>query len=158
MTVLRFHASQDDRLREYMDTISIHQLRVRHWCGEICASMGLEVSDDLDLAARYHDEAERVLGDTPGPAKARFWYLRWALAIAEWVVLREMGHSWRLSWLEKRILALADKADAWLIACRVGAADDPEWVEAFAKLQRMADKLGTDWLREFALAAREGKR
>jgi hypothetical protein len=158
MTVLRFHASQDDRLRDYMDTIDIHQLRVRHWCGQICKSLGVEVSPDLDKASRFHDEAEKVLGDMPGPAKARFWYLRWAYAIAERTVLREMGLSWTLTRQERRILALADKADAWLIACRVGAADDPEWVEAFAKLERMAEKLGTDWLRDFALAAREGKR
>jgi hypothetical protein len=158
MTVLRFHASQDARLRNYGDTISLHQMRVRLWCGQICKSLGVEVSLDLDKAALNHDQAERVLGDTPGPAKARFWYLRWAYAIAEWVVLREMGLSWTLTRQERRILALADKADAWLIAARVGAADDPEWVEAFAKLQRMADKLGTDWLRDFALAAREWKR
>jgi len=158
MTVLRFHASQDVRLRDYMDTIEDHQIRVRHWCGQICASLGIEVSPDLDKASRFHDEAERVLGDTPGPAKARFWYIRFAHAIAERAVLRERGLRWTLTRQERRILALADKADAWLIACRAGSANKPEWVEAFAKLERMADKLGTDWLRDFALAAREGRR
>jgi hypothetical protein len=158
MTVLRFHASQDDRLRDYMDTIDFHQLRVRHWCGQICKSLGIEVSPDLDKASRFHDEAEKVLGDMPGPAKERFPALAAAYAKAELQVLTEMGLTWNLTRQEADILQLADKADAWLIACRVGAADDPEWLEALAKLERMAEKLGTDWLRDFALAAREGRR
>jgi 5'-deoxynucleotidase YfbR-like HD superfamily hydrolase len=158
MTVIRFHASPDPALQNSGDNIDVHQLRVRLWCGQICRSLGVEVSPDLDKAALNHDEAERILGDVPGPAKERFWYLRWAYAIAERAVLREMGLTWNLTRQENDILQLADKADAWLIACRVGAADDPEWMEAFAKLERMADKLGTDWLRDFALAAREGRR
>ena len=158
MTVIRFHASQDARLRNYGDNISMHQMRVHLWCGQICKSLGVSVSPDLDKASKNHDQAERVLGDVPGPAKERFWYIRLAHAIAERVVLREMGLRWTLTRQERRILAFADKADAWLIACRVGAADKPEWVEAFAKLERMAEKLGTDWLRDFALAAREGRR
>jgi hypothetical protein len=158
MTVLRFHASQDARLRNYGDTIPWHQRRVRSWCIEICSSLGVDVSPDLDKAALNHDQAERVLGDMPGPAKERFPALAAAYAKAEFQVLTEMGLTWNLTRQEADILALADKADAWLIACSVGAADDPEWVEAFAKLQRMADKLGTDWLRDFALAAREGRR
>jgi hypothetical protein len=158
MTVLRFHASPDPALQNSGDNIDVHQLRVRRWCGQICSSLGVDVSPDLDKAALNHDQAERVLGDMPGPAKERFPALAAANAKAELQVLTEMGLTWNLTRQEADILNLADKADAWLIACRVGAADDPEWVEAFAKLQRMADKLGTDWLRDFALAAREGKR
>jgi 5'-deoxynucleotidase YfbR-like HD superfamily hydrolase len=158
MTVLRFHASQDARLRNHGDTISLHQIRVHQMCFDIARSLGVRVSPDLDTAALYHDEAEKVLGDMPGPAKERFPSLAAAYAKAELQVLTEMGLTWNLTRQEADILALADKADAWLIACRVGAADDPEWVEAFAKLERMAEKLGTDWLRDFALAAREGRR
>jgi 5'-deoxynucleotidase YfbR-like HD superfamily hydrolase len=158
MTVLRFHASQDARLRGYGDNISMHQMRVHLWCEQICNSLGVDLSPDLHKAALNHDQAERVLGDTPGPAKERFPALAAAYAKAELQVLTEMGLTWNLTRQEADILQLADKADAWLIACRVGAADDPEWVEAFAKLERMADKLGTNWLRDFALAAREGKR
>jgi hypothetical protein len=158
MTVLRFHASQDARLRNYGDTVTSHQMRVRGWCIEICRSLGFHCSTDLHNAARFHDEAEKVLGDMPGPAKERFPALAAAYAKAELQVLTEMGLTWNLTRQENDILQLADKADAWLIACRVGAADDPEWLEAFAKLERMADKLGTEWLRDFAIAAREGRR
>ena len=113
----------------------------------------------MDKASRFHDEAETVLGDMPGPAKERFPALAAAYAKAELQVLTEMGLTWNLTRQEADILQLADKADAWLIAARVGAADDPEWLEAFAKLQRMADKLGARaWLDNFALEARAGRR
>jgi hypothetical protein len=159
MTVLRFHASQDARLREYGDTITAHQLRVWLCASQICKSLGIEISPDLDKASKNHDEAERVLGDMPGPAKERFPALAAAYAKAELQVLTEMGLTWSLTRQEADILQLADKADAWLIAARVGAADESEWLEAFAKLQRMADKLGARaWLDNFALEARAGRR
>jgi len=42
-------------------------------------------------AAMHHDEAERVLGDMPGPAKEAFPALAAAYAKAELSVLTEMG-------------------------------------------------------------------
>jgi 5'-deoxynucleotidase YfbR-like HD superfamily hydrolase len=147
MTVLRWHANPDARLRESGDNIDDHQIRVMALCHSLAATIGLPlVGTDLLKAARHHDEAERVVGDVPGPAKRRFKALASALEAAEAEVREEMGLSWRLSPVEAQVLDLADKLDAWQHArsCGVSGA---EWHYAELRLRDAARRISaTEWL------------
>ena len=149
MTVLRWHAHEDHRLRDSGDDIDTHQSRVAFLCISLAAYIGHPLHDsDLPQAALHHDEAERVLGDMPGPAKDRFPALAAAYAKAELHVLTEMGMNWTLTRKENDMLTLCDKLDAWQFARNHGVTGG-EWDCALAKLRIMAHKLGaTKWLDE----------
>ena len=149
MTVLRWHAHADHRLRHSGDDIHGHQCRVAMLCHSLAAYIGHPLHDsDLPHAALRHDEAERVLGDMPGPAKDRFPALAAAYAKAELQVLTEMGYNWTLTRKENDMLTLCDKLDAWLWARDHGVTGG-EWDCALAKLRIMAHKLDcTRWLDE----------
>lgn len=139
-TVNRWHCHPDPRLRNSGDTILAHQSRVALLCNQFAVALGL--SDDrcrwLDYAAWHHDEAEKIVGDIPGPAKARFPALAAAYARAELEVLTDMGLSWSLSRADADLLHLADKLDAELWARGVGVTGSHD-CEA---LQALADRLG----------------
>lgn len=149
MTVLRWHAHADPRLRNSRDDIDGHQLRVASLCVSLAARIGYQLHDnDLVDAALHHDEAERVLGDMPGPAKDRFPALAAAYAKAELQVLTEMDINWTLTLKENDMLTLCDKLDAWQWARDHGVTGG-EWDCALAKLRIMAHKLDcTKWLDE----------
>lgn len=143
MTVNRFHAHPNDRLRNSGDTIKRHQNRVALLCLRICSAIDARLSPDLSRAAKNHDAAEQVIGDMPGPAKERFPALAAAYAKAELEVLAEMGLTWTLTRQEADILALADKLDAWLWASRHGV----RLIEDEPKMRAIADRLGaSEWL------------
>jgi 5'-deoxynucleotidase YfbR-like HD superfamily hydrolase len=150
MTVLRWHANADRRLRDSGDTIDGHQMRVVSLCVSLAASIGHPLHDsDLPLAAIKHDEAERVLGDMPGPAKYRFPALAAAYAEVEKQVLTEMGYDWTLTDKEQDMLTLCDKLDAWVWARDHGVTGG-EWDCALANLRIMAHKLDcTRWLDDY---------
>ena len=139
-TINRWHCHPDQRLRNSGDTILAHQARVALLCNQFAVALGL--SDDrrceLVFAAKNHDEAEKIVGDIPGPAKARFPELRAAYETAEREVLADMGLSWSLSSTEADLLHLADKLDAELWARGVGVTGSHD-CEA---LQALADRLG----------------
>ena len=147
MTVNRWHCHPDDRLRNSGDTIDSHQARVAVMCADLARHLGLSLAgSDLIRAAGRHDEAERVLGDMPGPAKARFQALAAAYAKAELQVLTEMGLNWNLTRKEAAILDLCDKLDAWRWA-RDRGVTGPEWDSALWKLRIMARDIGAEtWL------------
>jgi len=149
MTVLRWHAHADHRLRSSSDDIHGHQCRVAMLCHSLAAYISHPLHDsDLPHAALRHDEAERVLGDMPGPAKDRFPALAAAYAEVEKQVLTEMGYDWTLTDKEQDMLTLCDKLDAWLWARNHGVTGG-EWDCALAKLRIMAHKLDcTKWLDE----------
>jgi len=149
MSVLRWHAHADHRLRDSGDDIDGHQLRVASLCVSLAARIGYQLHDnDLVDAALHHDEAERVLGDMPGPAKDRFPALAAAYAKAELQVLTEMDINWTLTLKENDMLTLCDKLDAWQWARDHGVTGG-EWDCALAKLRIMAHKLDcTKWLDE----------
>lgn len=148
--VLRFHASQDARLRLCGDNIDMHQRRVMALCQDMAAAIGLPLhqSQLLDYA-RHHDEAEAVLGDIPGPAKERFPDLAAIYAKCEAVVLAEMGLGpWRLTGREKLLFQACDKLDAIMTAQKQGVTGD-EWPGEIGKMKRRAADLGAlaaDWL------------
>ena len=146
-TVNRWHANADPRLRDSLDTIDAHQQRVATLCHSLAAHMGHPLTEsDLLLAARNHDEAERVLGDMPAPAKARFPELAEAYAIAEREVLRGMGLDWTITAKEEQMLHLCDKLDAYIFAVSRGVTGQ-EWDEARALINVMSDKFkARDWV------------
>lgn len=139
MTVLRWHNNPNPALRNSGDCIEAHQKRVCDLCCEIAARIGLPlVGSDLPRAALHHDEAERVLGDMPNPAKAKYPELADAYKRAEKQVLAEMGHTWTLTAQEHAILRLADRADHWRWAVIHQAAHTDDWQQAKRDLYRMA--------------------
>ena len=150
MTVLRWHAHEDHRLRNSGDDTDGHQCRVACLCLSLAAYIGHTLHDsDLPVAALMHDEAERVLGDMPGPAKYNYPALAAAYAKAELQVLTEMGYNWTLTRKENDMLTLCDKLDAWLWALDHGVTGG-EWDCALAKLRIMAHKLDcTRWLDDY---------
>jgi 5'-deoxynucleotidase YfbR-like HD superfamily hydrolase len=142
----RWHANADPRLRDAGDTIDAHQRRVTTLCLSLAAHMGHPLSgSDLLIAAASHDEAERVLGDMPSPAKARFVLLATAYASAERVVLEEMGLTWTLTAKEQQMLHLCDRLDAYMFATSRGVTGQ-EWDEARTCINVMSDKFkARDW-------------
>jgi hypothetical protein len=137
----RWHANDDLRLQHSCDHIRGHQDRVAVLCDELASALGYEISPALDKAARHHDEAERVLGDLPGPAKERFPALAAAYAKAELEVLTDMGLCWTLSRLESAILDICDKLDAMLWGVAIQGWT-PEWVDTEKALCLKAEKIG----------------
>lgn len=144
MTVNRWHAHPDYRLRNGGETIDDHQEAV-HWkVKDFCAHMGIKANDDLICAARYHDEAERVLGDMPATAKRSFPALAAAYAKAELEILTEMGYTWSLTRQEADILKLCDMLDAYqsmLVRAPDLAAND-DWQHYLAEMRKIAERIG----------------
>ena len=149
MTVTRFHSHP--RLRHAGDDIDKHQQRVATLCLSLSAAIGHQVyMGDLIRAAMHHDEAEKVLGDMPAPAKARFPALAAAYAKAELTVMVEMGHTWSLTRQEDAMLRLCDRLDAWQWAVSHGETGD-EWDAMRGELVKLAMHIGPDalaWLTE----------
>lgn len=142
--VTRWHCHPDPSLRNSGDTIAAHQSRVAIMCNQFAVALGLN-SARLVHAAQHHDEAEKIVGDIPGPAKKRFPALLAAYEAAEREVLADMGLSWSLTQQEAAILHMADKLDAELWARRCGVTGSHDCDE----LQALADRLGLgDMVRE----------
>ena len=155
-TVNRWHAHADPRLRNSGDTIDGHQARVCDLCLSLAACIGWPLhGSDLPRAALHHDEAERVVGDIPGPAKVRFPELAFAYAQAERVIMADRGIApFDLTIEESRILSICDALDAvqWAMKC---AADGPLLDADRAAIRRHAmalDPLAMEWV-ERQLAA-----
>ena len=140
MTVNRWHAHEDARLRNSGDTVARHHIEVERLCRMFARHLQLEPGRRAELchAACHHDAAEAVLGDMPGPAKAMFPALAAAYEAAERDVLASMGLSWSLTPTEADMLHLADKLEAELWARRHGVSGTHDC----DKLQALADRLG----------------
>lgn len=142
MTVNRWHSHPDARLRNSGDCIERHQWRVADLCRQICDALGQPVSRELLLAALYHDEAEREIGDLPRPARATFPALAAAYEQAAREIMQARGLVFDLTEAEEHILHFADRFDAWRWATSIGAGDCHEWRDEIAELRRMAAALG----------------
>ena len=144
MTVNRFHAHPDARLRNCGDTIDAHQIRVLDLAQSLAGAMGIATSPDLDRACLHHDDAERIVGDIPGPAKRRFPALRAAYERAELEVLTDMGLNWSLTLQEALILRVCDVLDAYHTMQKHAPdlASGHGWPEDIAELRKIAEKLG----------------
>ena len=104
-----------------------------------------QASAALLRAARRHDAPELLTGDIPHVAKQRWEMLRRGIEEAEGLAAAEMGLKWpELSQDEGRILALADRLQAFLYI----NAYAPAQLEAIgmnrAELCRMAWAIGPD--------------
>ena len=64
----RWHANDDWRLRESGETISQHQYE----CEALARDLFPNAPETLFAAIRYHDEAEKILGDMPFTTKRDF--------------------------------------------------------------------------------------
>ena len=144
---VRWHANTNPSLRDARDTIDDHQRRVTTLCHSLADHIGHPLTDsDLLHAAANHDQAERVLGDIPAPAKMRFHALASAYETAEQQVLADMGLTWTLTAKEQQMLRLCDRLDAYLFAKSKGVTG-AEWDELRTVLDVMADKFhAQDWV------------
>ena len=154
MTVLRWHNNSDPRLRNSRDCIDGHQRRVAVLVHELCALIGHPLHDsDLVRWALVHDEAERITGDVPGPAKRRWPKLAAALEDAEREARRDLGIAEpNLSAREQRIFKLCDALDAFLWAHACQATHTIDWQAEMVRLQAMAagiDARAVEWAREY---------
>lgn len=120
--VNRWHASESRALRESQDDTLDHAQRVCDMAGEVCAHLGIDMSPDLGAACWYHDTPEAIMGDWPATLTRSYRVARWAKAILEWQIKRQMGLSWRLTRQEALILSLCDTLDAvmWARDCDPG--------------------------------------
>ncbi|RME95342.1 MAG: hypothetical protein D6773_18505 [Alphaproteobacteria bacterium] len=162
--VMRWHSNADPRLRLSGDTVREHSRRVVTLCQRIAAAIGLPLThSDLLTAALHHDDAEALVGDTPGPAKAMWPFLAEALQRAEasaHEMLGTPGWPWELNATEAAIIDLADRADAWAWAVRCGAGETAEWAasrtrmlkaalaispDAFAVIEEFIEETETQW-------------
>ena len=144
---MRWHSNANRALRDSGDTIDMHQRRVTALCLSLAAHIGHVVTGrDLLHAALHHDEAERVIGDMPSPAKARFPALALEYEAAEAVILSEMGLTWTLTDKEQTMLRICDKLDAYTWSRKHGATG-PEWDDLLvALLLRSLRISASDWV------------
>ncbi len=143
MTVNRWHAHHDYRLRNCGDNIRSHQASVEDLARDLCKRIGIEPSDDLLFAALHHDEAEAILGDMPATAKRRFPALAAAYAKAELEILTEMGYTWSLTRIEADILKLCDMLDAYkvMLTYAPNLASQEDWQHDVAEMRKLAERL-----------------
>lgn len=135
-TVNRWHNNADPRLRNCGDNIDAHQARVEGLVKSLCEYLGAPASPDLLYAARHHDEAERVLGDMPGPVKAQYPELAAVYERLERKILADMGIVFTLTDSEARMLKFCDRLDAYHVARSVSAHEADEWRAALNCLWR----------------------
>jgi hypothetical protein len=138
--VSRWHAKPSDKLRLSGDTITAHQIR----CAEYLIQLYPAAPARLVHIVRVHDEAERIVGDMPYPAKLRFPALRAAYEAAEAEVMAEMGHPVPETPKERAWLKLVDRLDAqvWMLRHAPELARDDEWRDSGWVIHAMAEKLG----------------
>lgn len=138
--VSRWHANADDRLRLSGDTITAHEIR----CVLLLNQLHPNPSNRLREIVRHHDEAERIVGDMPYPAKVRFSALRVAYAAAEAIVMQEMGHPVPETLTERQWLKLVDRLDAqmWMTRYAPELAATDEWQDSAREIAVLADALG----------------
>lgn len=158
MTVLRWHSDPDPNLRNSGDDIDRHQQSVLNLVREICECIGHNLSkSQLELAARYHDEGERVTGDIPTSIKRADPILRAALEAAEYKAMKAMnlpGFPWELSSVEWRILKLADMADAFYWAQHHTETHVPRWddfAEDICVMAQSIDPRLVNWFQKSGL-------
>tara|TARA_R110002020_G_scaffold35784_3_gene107900 strand:- start:85 stop:564 length:480 start_codon:yes stop_codon:yes gene_type:complete len=125
------------RLRDTHDDTGGHSARV----ALIITHYWLKCRKELLMAALTHDMAEIATGDVPGPAKRANPALEAAhnAAEAEWNAQNGIDHARKLGLGEQRMLAFADRLDAYMWAeqhgCnmkRDGWLECSEWLGAEA--------------------------
>lgn len=113
----RWHFHPHPALRNSGDTVKGHTDRMVVSVYNLCEAMGRPVGSQLYLAVRNHDlPFERIMGDWPATLTRRSRFARWAKAIIEWKIGRDLQIRWKLTLQDALILSLCDKLDAVLLA------------------------------------------
>lgn len=131
----RWHFHRHPALRNSGDTVKGHTDRVEANVFSLCDAIGRTVGGQLYLAVRDHDlPFERIMGDWPATLTRRSRFARWAKALIEWKIARDLKIGWRLTKQEALILGLCDTLDAVLWARKVltNAGDLAYFQEHFA--------------------------
>jgi hypothetical protein len=126
--VARWHSHPDSRLRLSGDTINSHQQR----CVYLLLQILPNASKSLIEAVRYHDEAERWIGDMPYMAKHDFPDLADALRVAEYDVMKTYNIPEPESTFERSMLKIVDRLDAyiWMMTHAPDLGERTEWIAA----------------------------
>lgn len=138
--VTRWHANTDDRLRMSWDTIGNHQAR----CLQYLDKLHPTAPERLRQIVRHHDEAERIVGDMPYPAKQAFPALAAAYQAAEAQIMAQMGHPVPETHEERMWLKLVDRLDAqvWMLRHAPDLAASDVWRESAELITTAAHTLG----------------
>jgi len=143
---LRWHSNPDPRLQHSCDHIRGHQDRVADLCDDLAKWYGLAASPDLIFAAKHHDEAERIMGDWPGPLVGAYPFVAEFKERLDAQIRRDMGLIWTISPMESAMLDLCDKLDALLWAVPIQGWTQ-EWVDVLNELRAHAQRIGAGiWL------------
>jgi len=137
--VNRWHANACPELRNSGDTISAHQKR----CGALIRQLWPDASDELVRMAECHDEAEKMIGDMPYPAKRDFPALATVYEMAERQVMRGMGLPMPEHGIDSDKIKLVDRIDAyrWMMLHAPRLEADQEWEDALARIIGLANRL-----------------
>ena len=138
--VSRWHSHPNVKLRLSGDTIDEHQISCVRWLERLFP----DASEELIDAVRYHDEAERILGDMPYTAKRYFPELADAYARAEQVVIARYGIPQPVSERDADIVKLVDMFDAywWVSKVAPEELESEAWIEHRREIERRAKALG----------------
>lgn len=141
--VARWHAHPDSRLRLSGDTINSHQQR----CVDLLMRIYPNASQPLIEAVRYHDEAERWLGDMPYMAKQQFSDLAAAMREAEICIEMDHGIPAPKTTFDRSMVKIVDRLDAylWMLDCAPDLAKEKDWIAALDALILLSDQMGVAW-------------
>lgn len=130
--VARWHAHPEARLRNSGDTIESHQRR----CVLLLKQIKPNASQSLIDAVRYHDEAERWIGDMPYMTKKHFPELAEWLRDAEMQIMKKYGIPQPSSTFDKNMVKIVDRLDAylWMLDRAPDLAETPDWEDALGDL------------------------
>jgi 5'-deoxynucleotidase len=137
--VNRWHANACPELRNSGDTISAHQKR----CGVLIRQLWPDASDGLVRMAECHDEAEKVIGDMPYPAKRDFPALAAVYEVAERHAMLSMGLPVPKTGVDHDKIKLVDRIDAyrWMMLHAPWLEADHEWDDALACMIKLGNRL-----------------
>jgi len=137
--VARWHAHPEGRLRHSGDTIESHQRR----CVLLLKQIKPNASQSLIDAVRYHDEAERWIGDMPYMTKKHFPVLAEYLRDAEMQIVKKYGIPQPSNTVEKMMVKVVDMLDAylWMMDRAPDLAEMPDWQEMRSSLVELSEDI-----------------
>ncbi|NBW16169.1 MAG: hypothetical protein EBR82_50120 [Caulobacteraceae bacterium] len=135
--VRRWHANPD--MADCVQTIADHQGR----CVQLLALLHPAPSADLLIMAAFHDQAERWVGDLPGPFKRAHRAVAEAHAAIEARILRSILHI-QISQTDQQWLGLVDRLEAYAFMAftRPRLTFRPDWRAVKSAILDSAAELG----------------
>lgn len=104
-------------------------------------------SQPLIEAVRYHDEAERWLGDMPYMAKQQFSDLAAAMREAEDCVAMDHGIPQPKTTFDSSMIKIVDRLDAylWMLDHAPDLARQRDWIAALDDLILLSERMAVAW-------------